>query len=82
MSTWPLQQAKARLSELVQECAIEPQLISLRGKERVIVMSIEDYEKIIRQKGDLVTFMQNSPLMGLEELDFERDKSLSREVKF
>lgn len=79
MHVWQLQEAKAKLSYVVKQCEIEPQIISLHGKEKVIMISIEDYEEMVHHKENLVTFMQNSPLMGVE-LDFSRDKSPDREV--
>jgi prevent-host-death family protein len=43
MSTWQLQTAKAKLSELLREVRDEgPQVISVRGKEEFVVMRKED----------------------------------------
>lgn len=79
MHIWPLQEAKAKLSEVVKLCGQEPQIISLRGKEEVIMLSMSDYERMIQSKGDFVTFMRNSPFVGLD-IDFTRDKSVGREI--
>lgn len=40
MHTWQLQEAKARLSEVVRLCLHEgPQMLTVRGKEEVVLLS-------------------------------------------
>ena len=80
MHSWQLQQAKAHLSELVKSASQgKPQEITLRGKPAVIVLSTEQYLKLLKPKMGLVDFLRQSPLVGME-LDVERDTSLPREV--
>ena len=85
MQTWQLQEAKARLSELVKRAAKEgPQEITVRGETAAIVVSRAEFEKLkARQtpKPSLVELLQNSPFVGLD-IEFERDKSLPREISF
>ncbi|MCD4751349.1 MAG: type II toxin-antitoxin system Phd/YefM family antitoxin [Thermoanaerobaculales bacterium] len=79
-STWKLQDAKNRFSEVVNEAARSgPQIVTRRGKEAAVVMSVEDYRRLVRPEVDLVEFLQTSPLCGIE-LDVERSKELSREI--
>ena len=82
MRTWQLQDAKAKLSELVKQVINSgPQGISLRGVLEVILISKNDYEKLTKKKkSNFVNFMKNSPLKGLE-LNLERNKSKSRDVE-
>lgn len=81
METWQLQEAKARLSELVKRaCADGPQEITLRGEPAAVVLSAKAYKKLKVKKPSLTAFLQASPLKGVE-LDLERDKSLTRDVK-
>jgi len=81
MRQWQLQEAKARLSELVGAALREgPQEISLRGKPAVVVLSISDYENLVCVKPPFVDFIRNSPLAGIE-ISIERDKSFVREIK-
>lgn len=80
MSVWSLQDAKAKLSEVVKLCENEPQVISLRGTEKVIMMTIEEYENLLREKGNLVSFLSESPLKGIE-IELDRDSSASRDVE-
>ncbi len=81
MRRWQLQEAKARLSELVSAALREgPQEVSLRGKPAVVVLSISDYEHLVCIRPSFVDFIRNSPLAGIE-LSIERDKSSAREIK-
>ena len=83
MRQWALQDAKARLSEVVRLAAEhEPQEITLRGEPTVVVMSREDYDRLTQPQESLVEFMRRSPLFGAEDVEFPRDQSLNREVGF
>jgi len=82
MRQWALQDAKARLSEVVRLAAEhEPQEITLRGEPTVVVMSREDYDRLTQPQESLVEFMRRSPLFGAEDVEFPRDQSLNREVE-
>lgn len=82
MRQWALQDAKARLSEVVRLAAEhEPQEITLRGEPTVVVMSREDYDRLTQPRETLVEFMRRSPLFGAEDVEFPRDQSLNREVE-
>ena len=82
MQTWQLQEAKARLSELVKRAASEgPQEITVRGESAAIVLSATEFEKLTapaKPKQSFVEFMRASPWCGVE-LDLERDKSLPKD---
>lgn len=75
---WQLHQARARLSHIV-DLAIKkgPQVITRRGKDAVVMMSIWEYERFEDRPGSLVEFFQKSPLRKLN-LDLERAKDLPR----
>lgn len=82
MASWQLQDAKARLSELVKKATTEgPQEITVHGKPAVVVLSNAEFLKLKggKQEQSMVDFLLNSPLRGLD-IDFERDKSLTRDV--
>ncbi|MEN9865794.1 MAG: hypothetical protein RL748_1384 [Pseudomonadota bacterium] len=81
MQSWQIQEAKARLSELLKLSESEgPQDITLHGKSVAVVLSRSAYDKMSGNQQSLVEFMQQSPLYGLEEIEFERDQSETREV--
>ena len=82
MRRWALQDAKARLSEVVRLASEhEPQEIRLRGEPTMVVLSREDYDRLTQPRESLVEFMRRSPLYGAEDLEFPRDHSLTREVE-
>jgi prevent-host-death family protein len=77
---WQLQEAKNKFSNLVERAQKEgPQIVTKHGKESVVVLSIEDFKKLVRPKTGLYRFLQESPLAGLD-LDITRDKKLPRDV--
>ncbi len=80
MQTWPLQDAKARLSEMVRICNQDgSQMLSVHGETKAVLLSKADYEKLIGAPTHLVDFLRVSSLCGVS-LDLERDSSLARDV--
>jgi prevent-host-death family protein len=78
--TWALQDAKNRFSELVEQALHDgPQVVTRRGKETVVVLSVEAFHKLTAKPESLVAFLRNSPLAGIE-LDLERLPDYGREV--
>ena len=58
---WQLQDAKNKLSQVVKEARTSgPQVITVRGKETAVVLSIEDYRRIAPKKESLAEFLANS----------------------
>ncbi len=83
MHVWQMQEAKARLSELVKLAESEgPQDITVHGKSVAVVLSRTTFESMSSSKQSLVEFMRRSPLYGLDEITFERDRSVTRGVAF
>ena len=77
---WPLQDAKNKFSEVVNNALRRgPQIITRRGVQAVVVLSYEEYQRLQKPQTDLVTFFQTSPLADVE-LDLRRDESLPRDV--
>jgi prevent-host-death family protein len=78
---WKLQDAKSRFSELFDRALKEgAQVVSRRGKQKVVVVSKEEYDRLTRSGGSLSQFLLNSPLAG-SELDLERLRDLPRSVE-
>ena len=47
MSTWPVQDAKARFSELLDACMSEgPQLVTKRGAEAAVLVGISEWRRL------------------------------------
>lgn len=83
MQTWQMQEAKARMSELVKQAQSQgPQAITMHGRPVAVVVSRETYDRLSQTGDSLVAFMRRSPLYGSDDIEFERDKSSTREVAF
>lgn len=80
MIRWQLHDAKNRLSELVRMANEEgPQVITLRGRDAVVVVSANEFGKLSRPRGNLVDFLRKSPLAGVN-LDLARSSDTGRRV--
>jgi antitoxin Phd len=81
MRVWALQDAKNRLSEVVDRAIKEgPQTITRRGQETAVVVSMSDYRSLTKPEGGLVSFLRKSPLVGVD-LDLERVDDYGRKVE-
>lgn len=71
--SWQIQEAKNKLSEVVED-AIEkgPQVLTRRGVEVAVVLSLSEYRELKARKPSLSEFFRQSPL---GELELERDRS-------
>ena len=80
-NTWQLQEAKNKFSNLVDKARHNgPQFVTKHGKESVVIIAIEDYQKLNKPKSDLVSFLKKSPLSDIN-IDLARDKSPSRDIE-
>ena len=78
---WNLQDAKARLSELVDRAVMgEPQIVLRRGEPAAVVLPYSEYEAERKPRESLFSFFQNSPLYGLD-LDLERSPETIQEMR-
>lgn len=81
MRQWSLQDAKARLSEIIRLAAEhEPQVITRPGEPAVVVIAREDDDRLVQPRESLVELMRRSPLYGADDVEFPRDQSLNREI--
>jgi prevent-host-death family protein len=82
-TVWQVQTAKARFSEVFRLARTAgPQRITRQGKEGVVMISEEQYERLTaksHQPKSLVQFFRESPLVGIE-LDLERDPDPGRDI--
>ena len=78
IKTWQLQEAKNKLSQVVDDAVNSgPQIITKRGTEVAIVLSYASYQKMVASRGRLSEFFRESPLVEVE-MDLDRDKSAAR----
>ena len=77
---WQLQEAKNRLSRVVEEARRgRPQTITLRGTPAAVIISFEQFQELTRPRTTLSEFFRASPLHELE-LNLERSRDAGREV--
>jgi prevent-host-death family protein len=78
MSTWQVQEAKTRLSEVIEEADRKgPQIITRHGYERAVLLSIRDYRVLTSQK-TLKDHLLGGP--KVDSFDIERDNDTGRDV--
>jgi len=67
MKSWNLQDAKARLSELVDRARLgEPQVILRRGEPAAVVIAYAAYTPTEKPPQSVLSFFADSPLRDLE----------------
>lgn len=76
---WQLQEAKNKLSEIVNEAASSgPQIITRRGVEVAVVLAYDEFTRLRGSRDSLADFFRKSPLA---EITLDRDNSLPREIE-
>jgi prevent-host-death family protein len=67
--SWRLQDAKARLSEVVRAAESDgPQRVTLHGRDAVVIVSADEFDRLQRPLSgrDIVRALQVSPLADVE----------------
>jgi antitoxin Phd len=78
---WKLEDAKARFSEVVRHARQDgPQRVSVRGHDAVVVMSVEEFERLVPEKPRL-PFLEFLESLHLGGLDLEREMDRGRDVE-
>jgi prevent-host-death family protein len=73
--TWQLQDAKNKLSEVVDTSISKgPQIISRRGRNTAVVISYEEYQTL---KGEKLSVKDALMALDISQLDLKRDKSVN-----
>jgi prevent-host-death family protein len=80
MAMWQVQEAKTRLSEMIELARTEgPQTITRHGAERAVVLSIEDYRALASLKPNFKAYLLGGPKM--DDFSVERDRDTGRDVE-
>jgi antitoxin Phd len=78
MRSWSLQDAKARFSELVNDCLAEgPQLVTRYGRNAVVVVPADEYERALGPRQSLAELFASAPRV---ELSVDRPIEAGRSV--
>ena len=81
---WSLQDAKNRFSAVV-DAAIKgmPQRVTRRGKPAVMVISVEEYERLHQlERAAAPTFADLLLAMPRDDIEFEQNSIRPREIDF
>jgi prevent-host-death family protein len=82
---WHLQDAKNNFSKVVQRARDEgPQTVTLRGQRAAVVLSAEDYDRLVSSKPSFVEHLLSGPAWDddfIEEVN-RRSKKPSRPLSF
>jgi len=79
--TWKLEDAKARFSEVVRLAQSEgPQRVTVRGREAVVVMSVDELDRLLPKDAGKPAFVPFIESLGLDGLDLERVIDRGRDV--
>jgi prevent-host-death family protein len=80
-TTWAVAEAKARFSEMIDRALADgPQIITRKGKEAVVVVSAEEWQRKTKRTGNLAEFFAASPLRG-SGLKIKRTKDRPRAIE-
>lgn len=81
LNQWQLQEAKNKFSQVVKQAQQgKAQYITVHGKPAVVIVSIEDYQKLNRSHDSLSEALM-MPLLE-EDLELSRDRDTGREINF
>ena len=74
---WQMQEAKARFGELVRRATAEgPQIVTYRGAETAVVLSIEEFRRLEVARPSFVDHLLGGPKLDDELVDLINDRSL------
>jgi prevent-host-death family protein len=80
MAKWQVQEAKTRLSEVIERAQRDgPQVITRHGADRAVVLSIDDYRALVAHKPDFKAHLLGGP--KVDEFPIERDRDTGRTVE-
>jgi len=82
--TWQLQDAKAKFSQVVKLAGSEgPQVVTYRGVETAIVLSMADYHRLVADRPSLVDYLLAGPKLddAVVALLNERSQDIGREIE-
>jgi prevent-host-death family protein len=79
MAVWQVQEAKTKLSEVIEEANSKgPQIITRHGSERAVILSIREYRALTAHKPDLRAYLLGGP--KVDSFEVPRDRDTGREV--
>ena len=79
--TWPLQEAKNKLSEVINRAAASgPQVVTRHGERVAVIVSAREFDRLSGPRLSLWQYLRTAPTKGMR-LRIKRDRSPGRAVK-
>jgi prevent-host-death family protein len=85
MRKWQMQEAKAKFGDVVRRAAAEgPQIVTYRGADTAVVLSIEEYRRLEAKRLSFVEYLMSGPKLDDETVDEinNRSSDTGREIEF
>jgi prevent-host-death family protein len=80
VATWQVQDAKTRFSEVIERARTEgPQTITRHGRERAVVLSVEDYRALAAHRPDFRAYLLGGP--KVDDFSIRRDRDTGRKIE-
>lgn len=79
MAVWQLNEAKTRLSEVIESaCSEGPQIITRHGTERAVILSIPEYRSLAAHKPNLKDHLLGGP--KVDNFTIKRSRDTGRKI--
>lgn len=79
MARWQVQEAKTKLSEVIEEAQNKgPQIITRHGTERAVLLSMADYRALVAHKPKFKEYLLGGP--KFDDFEIEREQDTGREI--
>ena len=82
MQTWRMQEAKARLLNLVKSAQLQLQALTVHNNPIAFVVSRKTFDRLSQRNETLLDFMRRSPLFDADDVVLEHEPGLTREIAF
>jgi antitoxin Phd len=73
---WQMQDAKARLAELIRKAGSEgPQIVTHRGVDSAVVISVDEYRRLETTRPSFADHLLGGPKLDDEAIELINDRS-------
>jgi len=83
MRKWQMQEAKAKFADVVRQAAAEgPQIVTYRGADTAVVLSIDEYRRLEAKRPSFVDYLLSGPKLDDETVDLinQRSTDMGRDI--
>jgi len=79
MAAWQLQEAKTRLSEVIELAQSKgPQIITRHGRERAVILSVAEYRSLTAHQPNLRDYLLGGP--KVDDFEIKRTRDTGRKI--